>query len=287
MIRNISMTSVRIMGAVVPSDRRISMFNDFMLRALLAGIGVALVAGPFGTFVVWRRMAYFGDTLAHSALLGVALGFLLQVDPTLAVMVVCLLVALLLFFLQRQQRLPSDTLLGILSHSALSLGLVTIAFMEKLRIDLLAYLFGDILAVGDQDLWIIYSSGLLALLLLMVLWRPLLAITLHEDLARVEGVRVDLVQLAFSCLLAMVVAIMMKVVGLLLITSLFILPAAAVRRLANSPEQMAGLASVAGALSVTAGLVASWNLDTPAGPSIVVAAALLFALLQLLPARRS
>jgi zinc transport system permease protein len=232
-------------------------------------------------------MAYFGDTLAHSALLGVALGFLLQVDPTLAVMVVCLLVALLLFFLQRQQRLPSDTLLGILSHSALSLGLVTIAFMEKLRIDLLAYLFGDILAVGDQDLLIIYSSGLLALLLLMVLWRPLLAITLHEDLARVEGVRVDLVQLSFSCLLAMVVAIMMKVVGLLLITSLFILPAAAVRRLAKSPEQMAGLASVAGALSVTAGLVASWNLDTPAGPAIVVAAALLFALLQFLPARRS
>ncbi len=259
---------------------------DFMLRALAAGIGVALVAGPYGTFVVWRRMAYFGDTLAHSALLGVALGFLLQVDPMLAVMLVCLLVALLLFFLQRQQRLPSDTLLGILSHSTLSLGLVAIAFMEELRIDLLAYLFGDILAVGNRDILLIYASAIIALGLLMLLWRPLLAITLHEDLARVEGVRVDLVQLSFSCLLALVVAIMMKVVGLLLITSLFILPAAAVRRLSRSPEQMAVLAVLAGALSVSGGLYGSWQFDTPAGPSIVVAATLLFALLQLFPARQ-
>ena len=204
----------------------------------------------------------------------------------LAVMLVCLLVALLLFFLQRQQRLPSDTLLGILSHSTLSLGLVTIAFMEELRIDLLAYLFGDILAVGNKDIVLIYASALIALILLMLLWRPLLAITLHEDLARVEGVRVDLVQLSFSCLLALVVAIMMKVVGLLLITSLFILPAAAVRRLSGSPEQMAVLAALAGILSVSGGLVGSWQFDTPAGPSIVVAATLLFALLQLLPARQ-
>jgi zinc transport system permease protein len=262
------------------------MFDDFMLRALIAGFGVALVAGPFGTFVVWRRMAYFGDTLAHSALLGVALGFLLEVDPMLAVMLVCLLVALLLFFLQRQQRLPSDTLLGILSHSTLSLGLVTIAFMEELRIDLLAYLFGDILAVGRSDILMIYISALIALGMLMLLWRPLLAISLHEDLARVEGVRVDLVQLSFSCLLALVVAIMMKVVGLLLITSLFILPAAAVRRLSRSPEQMAVLAALAGVISVSGGLYGSWQFDTPAGPSIVVAATLLFTFLQLFPARQ-
>ncbi len=262
------------------------MFADFMVHALIAGIGVALVAGPIGTFVVWRRMAYFGDTLAHSALLGVALGFLLGVDPQLAVMLVCLLVALLLFFLQRQQRLPSDTLLGILSHSALSLGLVCIAFMEELRIDLLAYLFGDILAVGGRDILMIYLSACVALGLLLLIWRPLLAICLHEDLARVEGVRVDLVQLSFSCLLALVVAIMMKVVGLLLITSLFILPAAAVRRLSRSPEQMALFAALAGVVSVSGGLYGSWHLDTPAGPSIVVAAALLFALLQLVPARQ-
>ncbi|MCF6178075.1 MAG: metal ABC transporter permease [Geopsychrobacter sp.] len=262
------------------------MFSDFMLRAAVAGIGVALVAGPFGTFVVWRRMAYFGDTLAHSALLGVALGFLLEIDPTLAVMAVCLLVAVLLFFLQRQQRLPSDTLLGILSHTALSLGLVTIAFMEKLRIDLLAYLFGDILAVGDKDLVLIYLSAFVALGLLLLLWRPLLAISLHEDLARVEGVPVDLVQLSFSCLLALVVAIMMKVIGLLLITSLFILPAAAVRRVSRSPEQMALFAAIAGVAAVCGGLYGSLQLDTPAGPSIVVAAAGIFAIMQLIPARQ-
>lgn len=260
-------------------------FAEFMLRALAAGLGVALVAGPFGTFVVWRRMAYFGDTLTHCALLGVALGFILQVEPVLAVISVCLLVALLLFFLQRQQRLPSDTLLGILSHTALSLGLVAMAFLENVRVDLLAYLFGDILAVGTRDLVLIYVCALFSLGSLVLLWRPLLAISLHEDLARVEGVRVDLVQLCFSCMLALVVAIMMKVVGLLLITSLFILPAAAVRRLAKSPEQMALFAAIAGIIAVSAGLYGSWTFDTPAGPSIVVAAALLFAVLQLLPAR--
>ncbi len=261
------------------------MLSDFMLYALAAGLGVALVAGPFGTFVVWRRMAYFGDTLAHSALLGVALGFLLEVNPVIAVMLICLLVAVLLFLLQRQQRLPADTLLGILSHTALSLGLVTLAFLEGLRVDLLAYLFGDILAIGSSDLLVIYLCALFALGMLVLLWKPLLAICLHEDLARVEGVRVDLVQLGFSCLLALVVAIMMKVVGLLLITSLFILPAAAVRRLSRSPEQMAMLAALAGGLAVCGGLAASWHFDTPAGPSIVVSAALIFALNQLVPAR--
>lgn len=261
------------------------MLADFLLYALVAGVGVALVAGPCGTFVVWRRMAYFGDTLAHSALLGVALGFILQINPLFAVMLVCLSLATLLFFLQRQQRLPSDTLLGILSHSALSIGLVSLAFLENLRVDLMAYLFGDILAVSTEDLVIIYLCAGVALGVLTLLWKPLLAISLHEDLARVEGVRVDLVQFSFSVLLALVVALMMKVVGLLLITSLFILPAAAVRRLSRSPEQMAVLAALAGALAVCGGLAGSWHWDTPAGPSIVVAAALLFAVTQLLPAR--
>ncbi|AMV70952.1 metal ABC transporter permease [Desulfuromonas sp. DDH964] len=259
--------------------------DDFLLRALLGGVGVAVVAGPFGSFVVWRRLAYFGDTLSHSALLGVVLGFLFHFNLTLGVVVVCQLLALLLFLLQRQKQIAGDTLLGILSHSALSLGLVLLALVETLRIDLLSYLFGDILAIGNADLAWIFGGGTLALAALARLWRPLLAITVHEDLARVEGVPVAFVNWAFLAMMALVIALLMKVVGLLLVTSLLIIPAAAVRRFATTPEGMALLAALCGGLAVVAGLAASYRWDTPAGPSIVVAAALLFVAAQLLPRR--
>ncbi|HEY5674464.1 MAG TPA: iron chelate uptake ABC transporter family permease subunit [Malonomonas sp.] len=252
------------------------MIDDFLLRALLGGLGVALVAGPFGSFIVWRRLAYFGDTLSHSALLGVAFGFLLQLNLTLGILLICQLLALLLFFGQRQKQLSSDTLLGIFSHGALSLGLVVLAFLQDVRVDLLAYLFGDILAIGSADLWWIYGGGGLALAGLLFIWKPLLAITIHEDLARVEGLPVERINWAFLALIALTVAVMMKVVGLLLVTSLLIIPAATARRFAGNPEIMALLASLIGCLAVVGGLYGSFTWDTPAGPSIVVAACGLF-----------
>ncbi len=258
--------------------------DDFLFRALLGGIGVALVAGPFGSFVVWRRLAYFGDTLAHSALLGVALGFLLQVNLTLGIVVVCQGLAVMLFLGQRQRQLASDTLLGIFAHGALSLGLVVLAFMDDVRIDLLAYLFGDILAITRVDLLWIYGGGGLALAGLLMIWKPLLAITIHEDLARVEGIAVDRINWAFLGLIALAVALMMKVVGMLLVTSLLIIPAAAARRFAPNPELMAILASLFGCCAVGGGLYGSFVWDTPTGPSIVVAACLLFLCSYLFPA---
>ena len=259
--------------------------DDFLLRALAAGVGVALVAGPFGSFVIWRRMAYFGDTLAHASLLGVALGFALRVNPAVGVLAVCAGVALLLLVLQRRKRLPGDAILGILSHGALSLGLVTVAFLETLRVDLISYLFGDVLAVTRGDLFWIYGGGGAALAALLALWKPLLAMTVHEDLARVEGVRVDLIQSAFVLLLAVVVALLMKVVGMLLITALLIIPAAAARRFARSPEAMAVAAALLGCVAVGIGLWGSLRWDTPAGPSVVVAAAALFAMSEAIPVR--
>ena len=250
--------------------------DDFLMRALLAGLGVALIAGPLGAFVVWRKMAYFGDTLAHAALLGVALGFLLDFNTNLGVVVVCVLLALLLVALQHKQRLANDTLLGILSHSTLSMGLIALAFMETLRLDLMSYLFGDILAVGTNDLYWIFGCAALALTVLITIWRPLLAITVHEELARVEGVPVTWVKLALMLLIAIVIAVAMKVVGILLITSLLIIPAATARSFARNPEQMAILAAVIGCIAVSGGLLASLEWDLPAGPAIVVSAALLF-----------
>jgi zinc transport system permease protein len=259
--------------------------DDFLLRALLGGVGVAAVAGPLGAFVVWRRMAYFGDTLAHASLLGVAFGVLFDLDLNLAVAAVCIVLALVLTGLQRHAELATDTLLGILSHGALALGLVVLAFLEYQRVDLSGYLFGDILAIGPADLAWIYGGGALVAIVLMALWRPLLALTVHEDLARVEGVPVDTVRLIHMLLIAIVIAVAMKIVGIILITSLLIVPAAAARRLARSPEQMAALAALAGAAAVLIGLLGSLRWDLPSGPAIVVAAVALFALAMLAPDR--
>jgi len=251
---------------------------DFLLNALLAGLALALVAGPLGSFVVWRRMAYFGDTLSHAALLGVALGLMLEVNLTLAVVVCCVLLAVLLVTLQQRQPLASDTLLGILAHSTLSLGLVSLSFMDEVRVDLMGFLFGDLLAISPSDLaWIVGGSALV-LLMLIALWRPLLAITVHEELARVEGLPVAAIRLALMLLIAVVIAVAMKIVGVLLITSLLIIPAAAAQRHARTPEQMACGASLLGLLAVCLGLALSWYQDTQAGPSIVVSAAGLFLL---------
>lgn len=258
---------------------------DFLVNALIAGLSLALVAGPLGSLVVWRRMAYFGDTLSHAALFGVALGLMLDVSPTLAVTVACVLLAVLLVTLQQRQPLASDTLLGILAHSTLSLGLVTLSFMRDVRIDLMGYLFGDLLAVGSHDLLWIVGGSVLVLVLLMLLWRPLLAVTVHEELARVEGLPVTAIRLALMLLIAVVIAVAMKIVGVLLITSLLIIPAAAAQRHARTPEGMAVGASLLGVVAVCLGLAMSWFEDTPAGPSIVVSAAGLFLASFILPRR--
>jgi len=252
------------------------MMDDFITRAALAGIAVALVAGPLGAFVVWRRMAYFGGALSHTALLGVALGFLLGVQPGLGVAFVVLSAALMLGLLQGVRDIALDTLLGIVAHAALAVGLIVTALLDGVRIDLMGYLFGDILAVSASDVTWLWAGAVLVLGALFVIWRPLLSATVHADLARVEGVNVKGVELVFMLLLAVVVALAMKVVGILLVTSMLIVPAAAARSCARTPEFMAIAAAVLGAASVGAGLWASYAYDAPAGPAIVVAASVLF-----------
>jgi zinc transport system permease protein len=230
-------------------------------------------------------MAYFGDTLAHSALLGIALGLLLEVNLQLSVLVLALFIAAALLTLQQRSRLASDTLLGILAHGSLAVGLVAISFRDDVRIDLLAYLFGDILAVGTLDLLWIWGGALLSLSVLLLIWRPLLNLSVHAELAAVDGVQVARIKLVFMLLVALVIAVAMKIVGVLLITALLIIPAASAQRLSRSPEQMALIASLGSAAAVVAGLAISLFLDTPAGPSIVTAATALFLLSQLRPAR--
>ncbi|MBP1849958.1 iron chelate uptake ABC transporter family permease subunit [Rhizobium halophytocola] len=261
------------------------MFDDFFVRAILAAVGVAATAGPLGAFVIWRRMAYFGDTMAHSALLGVAIAFMFELNLTLSVFAVTVVISLLLLTLQRRQSLSADALLGILSHATLAIGLVMVAFMSWIRIDLMAYLFGDILAVSRTDLATVWIGGVVVLGCLALLWRSLLASTVSEEIAAAEGLSPERARLCFTLLMALVIAIAMKIVGILLITALLIIPAAAARRLAATPEQMAALAGLIGALAAVGGLFGSLEFDTPSGPSVVVAALVLF-LLTLLPLTR-
>jgi zinc transport system permease protein len=266
-------------------QRESAMLDDFFVRAILAGVGLALTTGPLGCFIIWRRMAYFGDTIAHSALLGVALSLLFELNLTLAVFAVAALVSVLLLFLQKRQALSADAVLGILSHATLAIGLVMVAFMSWVRIDLIAFLFGDILAVSTADIALIWGGGLFVLLAMVWLWRPLLAATVNAELAEAEGLKPERARLFFMLLMAVVIAIAMKIVGIMLITSLLIIPAAAARRFSPTPEIMAVLASLIGAVAVVGGLFGSLTYDTPSGPSIVVAALILF-MLSLLPVRR-
>ena len=251
--------------------------DEFLLRALLGGLGVALAAGPLGAFVVWRRMAYFGEALANAALLGAVLAVLLDVDMLIGVLALSLLLACLLTGLEYAGRLPIDTLLGILAHGALAVGLLVLALMDRLRVDLMGYLFGDVLAVSRADLALIAVAAAVVLAAVVAWWRPLLSATVHADLAAVEGVPVARMRLTLSLLLATIIGVGMKVVGILLVVSLLVIPAAAARRLAGTPETMAVLASLLGCLAVAAGLWLSLSVDVPAGPAIVAAAVAIFA----------
>ncbi len=252
--------------------------DDFIVYALAAGIALALVVGPLGSVVVWRRMAYFGDTLAHAALLGVALAVAAEQLPMIGVGLVGVSLAVILFWLEKQRELSTDTLLGILSHSALALGLIVFSLIQAqgFNVSLMAYLFGDLLAVNASDLAWMYGCVMIILLVFSRLLSPLISISVNEELARVDGVAVEKVRFLFMILLALVVAVALKVVGILLITALLIIPAATARLYAKSPRQMVLVSVVVAILAVVLGLYMSLQWDLPTGPAIVVAASLLF-----------
>lgn len=251
---------------------------DFTTRALMAGIGIAVLAGPLGSLMIWRRMAYFGDTLAHSTLLGISLALLLHLNIYIGLVSISLIVASLLAILTKQKWLASDAILGILSHTTLAIGLIAATAIQGVRVDLLSYLYGDILAVDLQDLAYIGLVVLIVAVVLWHFWRKLLSSTIHSDLAQVEGVPVNATNWVFIILLALVFAVAIKLVGVLLITALLIIPASAARRFSRTPEAMITIASFIGCVAVGIGFMASLYWDWPTGPAIVAAAAVIFGL---------
>lgn len=261
--------------------------DDFLLRAMLAGLAIAVAAAPLGCFVVWRRMAYFGDAVSHSSLLGVTLGLALAMPLMLGVAIVAALIAGIVAFTGSRDGFAADTVLGVFSHAALALGLVLASLVPDLRVDLFETLLGDILAVTPTDLLTIWIGAALIFVILIWRWRSLLNATLSPELMVAEGGSASTDKLVLTMTLALFVALSMQVVGVLLITAMLILPAAAARPLSRSPEQMAVNAGVIGVLSVGLGLQASWYWDTPAGPSIILIASLAFLLSNLVQLARS
>jgi zinc transport system permease protein len=256
---------------------------DFTYSALLAGLGIAILAGPLGSLILWRRMAYFGDTLAHSSLTGISLALLLNINVYLGLITVSLMVACVLASLSKHKWLASDAILGMLSHTTLAIGLIAATKVQGVRVDLLGYLYGDILSVTWQDILCIYMILIVVLVALGLIWRWLLSATIDHDLAVVEGVPVELTNWALIIMLALVFAVAIKLVGVLLITALLIIPASAARKFARTPEFMLVLASSIGCVAVLIGIGVSLHWDVPTGPSIVVAAAMLFLLSLLSP----
>jgi len=255
------------------------MFDDFLFRATLAGLGVAIAAAPLGCFVVWRRLAYIGDATAHAAILGVALSLAFGVSVFAGVLFIALSIAVMLTTLSGRS-LGSDALLGVIAHSGLALGLVSVSFLPNARVDLMGYLVGDILAVSNGDLVVIWCGAAIVLGVLLWRWQALLATTLSPDMAQAAGLNAKKEELVLTVALAVTVAVAIKVVGALLIAALLIIPAAAARPVSKTPEGMAFIAAITGACSALGGLSLSFAFDTPTGPTIVTVAAAIFALTQ-------
>lgn len=262
------------------------MLEPFLLRAIAAAVGLAVVAAPLGCIVVWNRMAYFGETVAQASLIGVVLALALQLNVTLGVMLTMAAVAGLLILLQRQKLVPIDSLLGLTHHGALALGVIGAAQLQGPQVDLMGYLFGDVFAVTDLDIAWIVAGGAVVLGIVAWLWQPLLRMAVHDELARAEGVSAGLVRGVFTLLLALAIAMAIKVVGILLAIAFLIVPVVAARPLAATPEQMVALTAATSVVSVLAGMALSVWLDAPGGPAIVLVMAIAAGLSLVLAALR-
>jgi zinc transport system permease protein len=252
--------------------------DNFIIYVLIAGAGLAVSASIIGCFVVWRKMAYFADSMSHSSLLGIAIGLFFAIDFNVAVLMVALLFAGFLLILEQKKIIANDSLLGVLSYGFLAVAVIIINSID-LDIDLHSYLFGDILAIGLNDIYFIYSMLVVVLLFVVRYWHELILLTLNEDIARAEGVPVFLLKLVFMLILAFFVALSVQFVGALLIGAMLIIPVASARFVSKSALFMLGVSILINIISIISGVFLSMHFDTPTGPSIVAISAAIFVVL--------
>lgn len=259
--------------------------EPFILRGLAAGAAMAVLAGPIGCLMIWRRMAYFSDALSHSALAGVLLGIGLGIGQNAGVAVIVCLTALLLVKISDRFVIGTDLLLLIIGQTALCLGIIGLSRLPQVRTDLTAYLFGDILSVTSADLLFIAVTGGLCAVLLLFNWKKQIFAAVMPDVAQSENVSTTVQSAVFMIVTALFVALALKTTGLLLVSALLIIPPATARFFAKTPEEMAVGGSLIGLFGVVSGLACSILFDTPAAPSMEVVCAFLFLMCSLLQHR--
>lgn len=260
------------------TDVLTALSHDFLLRALVAAVLVGFVTANLGVFVVLRKMAFFSDAIAHASLTGIALGLLIGINPLLGAIAFSVLIAVGIGLLQKHSTIPIDTVIGVFFSASIALGVLILTLLPGYRADLFGYLFGDILAVSPNDLFVLGIVAAASVGLVAWTYRSWLGIAFHADLAAISGVRVARMDYLFLITLALVVALGIKLVGTVLIGSLIVIPAAAAKNVSPNLRTLFALAAFFGMASGVLGLAASYALDAPAGPSIVVTATAIFAL---------
>ncbi len=266
------------------------MLDDFLIRSLLAGILMVLVAAPMGCLMVWQRLAFLADTLGHAAVLGVALGLVMSINPMMSVLLIILLVMVIMQLSQRRLHVSagvlSESVLAILSYTGLSAGILILGVSGRSNVSLEAILFGDLLATSMQDLMFIGITVLILLGLLWKHWHSFVAVTVSPEIAQAEGISVQKTQLLLYLMIALLVAVMMKIMGVLLIGAMLVIPVNAARVFSRGPEQMVLISLGFGLISLFSGMFFSWQFDLQTGPAVVVVATL-WLLLALLVQKRN
>ncbi|MFT5659342.1 MAG: zinc transport system permease protein [Gammaproteobacteria bacterium] len=252
--------------------------DDFLVRSILAGLMMVSISAPMGCLMVWQRLAFLSDTLGHAAVMGVGLGLLLQVHPMIGVLAVAFLIVFSLSHVASFNNALSETTLAIISHTGLAGGLILLGILPSNSVSLEAILFGDLLATTRSDLLMILATTILLLFLLLRHWRAFVALSVSREIAQAEGIAVKKEQFLMYMMIALLVAVLMKVMGVLLIAAMLVIPTTSARLLSHNPEQMVLFSAFFGVLSLGGGILGSFRLDWQTGPSIVLSATALLLL---------
>ena len=249
--------------------------DDFLVRSVIAGLIMVVIAAPMGCLMVWQRLAFLSDTLGHAAVMGVGLGLLLEVTPVFGVLAVALLIVFSLNRVNSFNSALSETTLAIISHTGLAGGIILVGLLPAQSVNLEAILFGDLLATTSADLTRLLITTVVLLLLLLHHWRSFVAVSVSREIAQAEGIEVRKVQFLMYIMIALLVAVMMKVMGVLLIAAMLVIPTTSARLFSRSPEQMVAVSALYGLGALVGGISSSFQFDWQTGPAIVVSATML------------
>jgi zinc transport system permease protein len=252
--------------------------DDFLLRAVLAGLIMVVIAAPMGCLMVWQRLAFLSDTLGHAAVLGVGLGLMLQLEPIFGVLAVALVIVFSLSRVSSFNSALSETTLAIISHTGLAGGIILVGLLPGPAVNLEAILFGDLLATTSADLLNLLLTTVVLLVLLLRHWRAFVAVSVSREIAQAEGIEVRRIQFLMYIMIALLVAVMMKVMGVLLIAAMLVIPTTSARLFSRSPEQMVYISGLYGLFALGGGITSSFHFDWQTGPAIVVSATVLLLL---------